>query len=115
MQANQLLHAKSISLAESEARATELTARLRQKLHDLKKLTRLLGSLEDVAMRLRSSRRWKLANPMVSLRSKFLRGSEPAGYDHLDKVVAAYRRWRIAHPELDDLDDRFSSSTARRP
>ena len=84
-----------------------LTARLRQKLHELKKLTRLLGSLEDVAMRLRSSRRWKLANPMVSLRSKFLRGSEPAGYDHLDKMVAAYRRWRIAHPELDDLDEQI--------
>ena len=94
-------------MAESEARATELTARLRQKLHELKKLTRLLGSLEDVAMRLRSSRRWKLANPMVSLRSKFLRGSEPAGYDHLDKMVAAYRRWRIAHPELDDLDEQI--------
>ncbi len=107
VQTNQLLHAKSISLAESEARATELTARLRQKLHDLKKLTRLLGTLEDVAMRLRSSRRWKLANPMVSLRSKFLRGSGPAGYDHLDKVVAAYRRWRIAHPELDDLDEQI--------
>ena len=106
-QTNQLLHAKSISLGESEARATELTARLRQKLHGLKKLTRLLGSLEDVAMRLRSSRRWKLANPIVSLRSRFLRGSEPAGYDHLDKVVAAYRRWRIAHPELDDLDEQI--------
>ena len=96
-----------LSLGESQARATELTARLRQKLHELKKLTRLLGSLEDVAMRLRSSRRWKLANPMVSLRSKFLRGSEPAGYDHLDKMVAAYRRWRIAHPELDDLDEQI--------
>ena len=107
MQTNQLLHAKSISLAESEARATELTARLRQKLHDLKKLTRLLGTLEDVAMRLRSSRRWKLANPMVSLRNKFLRGSGPVGYDHLDKLVAAYRRWRIAHPELDDLDEQI--------
>ena len=107
VQTNQLLHAKSISLAEGEARATELTARLRQKLHDLKKLTRLLGSLEEVAMRLRSSRRWKLANPMVSLRSKFLRRSEPAGYDHLDKVVAAYRRWRIAHPEVDDLDEQI--------
>src|ERR1700730_13603526 len=93
-QTNRLLHSKSISLAESEARVTELMARLRRQLHDAKKLTRLLGSLEDVAARLRSSRRWKLANPIVSLRNKFLRGGGPVGYGHLDKVVAAYQRWR---------------------
>ena len=106
-QANRLLHSKSISLAESEARITELMARLRQQLHDAKKLTRLLGSLEDVTARLRSSRRWKLANPIVSLRNKFLRGGEPVGYDHLDKVVAAYQLWRSAHPELEDLDEQI--------
>ncbi len=106
-QASRLLHTKSISLAESEARVTELMARLRQQLHDAKKLTRLLGSLEDVTARLRSSRRWKLANPIVSLRNKFLRGGEPVGYDHLDKVVAAYQRWRSAHPELDALDEQI--------
>jgi GT2 family glycosyltransferase len=106
-QTNRLLHSKSISLAESEARITELTARLRQQLHDAKKLTRLLGSLEDVTARLRSSRRWKLANPIVSLRNKFLRGGEPVGYDHLDKVLVAYQRWRSAHPELEDLDEQI--------
>src|SRR6202011_5369776 len=106
-QANRLLHSKNISLAESEARVTELTTRLRQQLHDAKKLTRLLGSLEDVTARLRSSRRWKLANPIVSLRNKFLRGGEPVGYDHLDKLVAAYQRWRSAHPELEDLDEQI--------
>src|SRR5439155_10214927 len=106
-QTNRLLHSKNISLAESEARATELIARLRQQLHDTKKLTRLLGSLEDVTARLRSSRRWKLANPIVSLRNKFLRGGEPVGYDHLDKVVAEYQRWRSARPELDDLDEQI--------
>ena len=106
-QTNRLLHSKSISLAESEARVTELTTRLRQQLHDAKKLTRLLGSLEDVTARLRSSRRWKLANPIVSLRNKFLRGGEPVGYDHLDKVVAAYQLWRSAHPELEDLDEQI--------
>ena len=106
-QTNRLLHSKSISLAESEARVTELMARLRRQLHDAKKLTRLLGSLEDVTARLRSSRRWKLANPIVSLRNKFLRGGEPVGYDHLDKVVAAYQQWRSAHPELEDLDEQI--------
>jgi GT2 family glycosyltransferase len=106
-QANRLLHSKSISLAESEARVTELRARLRQQLHDATRLTRLLGSLEDVAARLRSSRRWKLANPIVSLRNKLLRGGEPVGYDHLDKVVAAYQRWRSVHPELKDLDEQI--------
>jgi len=106
-QTNRLLHSKSISLAESEARVTELTAKLRQQLHDAKKLTRLLGSLEDVAARLRSSRRWKLANPIVSLRNKFLRGGEPVGYDHLDKVVAAYQGWRSVHPELENLDEQI--------
>ena len=106
-QANRLLHSKSISLAESEARITELRARLRQQLHDAKKLTRLLGSVEEVAARLRSSRRWKLANPIVSLRNKLLRGGEPVGYDHLDKVIAAYQRWRTEHPELKDLDEQI--------
>src|ERR1700682_5887412 len=106
-QANRLLHSKSISLAESEAQVTELTARLRQQLHAAKKLTRLLGNLEDVTARLRASRRWKLANPIVTLRNKLLRGGEPVGYDHLDKVVAAYRQWRSAHPELDDLDEQI--------
>ena len=106
-QANRLLHSKSISLAESEARVTELMTRLRQQLHAAKKFTRLLGSLEDVTARLRSSRRWKLANPIVSLRNKFLRGGEPVGYDHLDRVVAAYRQWRSAHPELDNLDEQI--------
>jgi methyl-accepting chemotaxis protein len=57
-QTNRLLHSKSISLAESEARVVELTTRLRRQLHDAQKLTRLLGSLEDVTARLRSSRRW---------------------------------------------------------
>ena len=106
-QANRLLHSKSISLAESEAQVTELTTRLRQQLHAAKKLTRLLGNLEDVTARLRASRRWKLANPIVTLRNKLLRGGEPVGYDHLDKVVAAYRQWRSAHPELDDLDEQI--------
>jgi GT2 family glycosyltransferase len=106
-QTNRLLHSTSISLAESEARVVELTARLRRQLHDAKKLISLLGSLEDVTARLRSSRRWKLANPIVSLRNKFLRGGEPVGYDHLDKVVTAYQRWRSAHPELEDLDEQI--------
>src|SRR5207249_759199 len=47
------------------------------------------------------------ANPIVSLRNKFLRGGEPVGYDHLDKVVAEYQRWRSARPELDDLDEQI--------
>jgi GT2 family glycosyltransferase/glycosyltransferase involved in cell wall biosynthesis len=106
-QANRLLHSKNVSLAESEALVSELTTRLRQQLHDAKKLTRLLGSLEDATARLGSSRRWKLANPIVSLRNTFLRGGEPVGYDHLDKVVAEYQRWRSAHPELQDLDEQI--------
>jgi O-antigen biosynthesis protein len=106
-QTNLLLHSRSISLAETEARANELRTRFRQKLHDLKKLVRMLESVEDVAMRLRSSRRWKLANPIASLRNTISRNSEPVGYDHLDKVVAAYQRWRKAHPDMDDLAEQI--------
>src|SRR5207249_3300614 len=61
-QINHLLHNKSISLAEHEARVLELTTRLRKQLWDTRRLSHLLDDTEKAAARLRSSRRWKLAN-----------------------------------------------------
>src|SRR6266566_432849 len=57
-----LLHDKSVSLAEQEQRVIELTDRLRKQLWSTRKLSRLLDDTEKAAARLRSSRRWKLAN-----------------------------------------------------
>jgi hypothetical protein len=31
------------------------------------------------------------------------------GYGHLDKVVAAYSRWRASHPEIGKLDDEINA------
>src|SRR4029077_10767831 len=45
--------------------------------------------------------------PIANLRNKISRKSEPVGYEHLDKVVAAFQRWRKVHPDLDDLDEQI--------
>ncbi len=104
---NQELHAKAISLAGNEARVRELTERLRAQLSATKKLSYLLVDVEEAAARLRSSRRWKLANPVAALRAVSTHDSGFLGYGHLDKIVFAYRRWRKTRPEMDKLDDQI--------
>ena len=99
---NQLLHAKSISLAESEARGDDLRKRLRQQLQATRKLSRLLDEADDAAARLRASVRWQIANPVAALKAKLSpsqsRGS--LGYGHLERIVSAYRQWRRPIPRL---------------
>ena len=107
VQTNQLLHARSISLAESEARGDELRNGLRQQLQATKKLSRLLDDLDDAAARLRSSRRWQIANPIAALKDKFSPGRGSLGYGHLEKIVSAYRKWLTAHPEVAAIDDQI--------
>ena len=67
---NQLLHAGSINLAESEARGDDLRNRLRQQLKATRKLSPLLDEADDAASRLRSSARWQIANPVAALKAK---------------------------------------------
>src|SRR5262249_50859331 len=70
MEMNSLLHQRSVNLAEDEKYITELTDRLRKQLQNTRRLSRLLGDTEDAARKLRTSRRWKLANPGATIKAK---------------------------------------------
>jgi len=69
-----------------------------------RKLSRLLDNVENAAERLANSRRWKLANVGSVIKAKLFRGRVSIGYDPLDKIVAAYSRWRVSHPEIGKLN-----------
>ena len=108
-QINHLLHNKSISLAEHEARVLELTTRLRKQLWDTRRLSHLLDDTEKATARLRSSRRWKLANPGTALQAKLFPGKVSTGYGHLEKIVTAYSNWRASHPEVARIEDEIKA------
>ena len=105
VESNHLLHGKSISLAESEARVVELTNDLRRQLKATKKLSQLLDDVNSAAARLRSSRRWKIANPIAALKAALLPKRRLMGYGHLEKIVSAYAKWRSNHSEVDKVDE----------
>ena len=67
---NGLLHQRSVNLAEDEKYIAELTDRLRKQLHNTRRLSRLLDDTDDAARKLRTSRRWQLANPGATLKAK---------------------------------------------
>src|SRR4030095_1192508 len=102
---NDLLHHRSVNLAEDEKYIGELTDRLRKQLHNTRRLSRLLEDAEDAARTLRTSRRWELANPGATLKAKLAHRKVPVGYGHLEKIVAAYSKWRKEHPEIKQIDD----------
>jgi hypothetical protein len=108
--------------AESAARATlsrakhqrdiaELTKRLREQLWDTRKLLHLLDEVENAAARLRSSRRWKLANPVTAIEAKLFPDKVSLGYGHLEKIVALYLQWRTSRPEIAKIDDQIKTFT----
>jgi len=82
---------------------------LRKQLWDARKLSRLLDEAENAAARLRSSRRWKLANPMTAIEAKLFPGKVSMGYGHLEKIVAAYSEWRASHPEIAKIEEQISA------
>ena len=88
-----------------ERSIAELTDRLRRQLWDTRRLSRLLDDTENAATRLRSSRRWKLANPGTAIQAKLFPGKVSLGYGHLEKIVAAYSQWRASHPEIAKIED----------
>src|SRR4029077_5073244 len=88
----------------------ELTDRLRKQLHNTRRLSRLLDDTEDAARKLRTSRRWQLANPGATLKAKLAHRKEPAGYGHLERIVAAYSKWRKEHPEIKKIDDEIQAA-----
>jgi GT2 family glycosyltransferase/glycosyltransferase involved in cell wall biosynthesis len=106
---NRLLHEKGISLAEQERRVTELTDRLRKQLWDKRRLSHLLDDAEKAAARLRSSRRWKLANPWRAIQAQLFGGKVLTGYGHIEKIVAAYSQWRASHPEIARIEDEIKA------
>src|SRR6266511_2167538 len=107
---NGLLHQRSVNLAEDEKYITELTDRLRKQLHNTRRLSRLLDDADDAARKLRTSRRWQLANPGATLKAKLTHRKAPAGYGHLEKIVAAYSKWRKEHPEIKKIDDEIKAA-----
>jgi GT2 family glycosyltransferase/glycosyltransferase involved in cell wall biosynthesis len=109
MEMNVLLHQKSVNLAEDEQYITELTDRLRKQLYNTRRLSRLLDDADDAARKLRTSRRWQLANPGATLKAKLAHRKAPAGYGHLEKIVAAYSKWRKEHPEIKRIDDEIKA------
>jgi GT2 family glycosyltransferase len=110
MEMNDLLHQRSVNLAEDEKYITELTDRLRKQLQNTRRLSRLLDDTQDTARKLRTSRRWKFANPGATLKAKLSRGKAPPGYGHLERIVAAYSKWRTEHPELAKIDDEIKAA-----
>ena len=104
----------SISLAKSEAQGEDLRNRLCQQLKATKRLSRLLDEAEDAAARLRSSARWRFANPIAALKAKLYpsRSREVLGYGHLEKIVSTYEKWLTAHSEVAAIDEQIQALTS---
>jgi GT2 family glycosyltransferase len=109
-QLRQRILGMKVNLAEDERYIGELTDRLRKQLQNTRRLSRLLEDAEEAARKLRTSRRWKLANPGETLKASLSRGRGPQGYGHLEKIVAAYSKWRTEHPELAKIDDEIKAA-----
>jgi len=109
MQMNRLLHNRSVNLAEDERYIAQLTDRLRKQLWNTRRFARLLDDAEKAAVRLRTSRRWKLANPGAALKATFSKEKTLPGYGHLEKIVKAYSQWRASHPEIAKIEDEIQS------
>jgi len=108
LQTNELLQKLSIRLNQFEMRTVSLSDRLRKQLLETKRLTRLLDQIDNAAVLLRSSRRWKLANPFSAIAAIVARKPLP-GFGHLDKNVEKYRLWRTNHPEIDTIAEEIQS------
>jgi GT2 family glycosyltransferase/glycosyltransferase involved in cell wall biosynthesis len=111
---NNLLHQRSVNLAEDEKYIGELTARLRKQLHNTRRLSRLLDDTDAAARKLRTSIRWQLANPGATLKAKLAHRKGAPGYGHLERIVAAYSKWRKEHPEIKKIDHEIKAAQVAR-
>jgi hypothetical protein len=93
--------------AKHERSIAKLTKRLLGQLWNTRALLHLLDNVENAAARLRSSRRWNLANPVTAIKAKLFPNKVSLGYGYLEKVVASYLQWRTAHPEIAKIDDQI--------
>jgi hypothetical protein len=94
-------------LQRLQAHVAKLTNKLREQLWNTKKLLHLLDEVESAAARLRSSRRWKLANPVTAIKAKLFPKKVSLGYGHLEKVVASYLQWKASAAEIAKIDDQI--------
>ena len=94
-------------LQRLQAHIIKLTSRLREQLGNTRKLLHLLDEVESAAARLRSSRRWKLANPVTAIKAKLFPNKVSLGYGHLERVVASYLQWRASRVEIAKIDDQI--------
>ena len=115
---SQIVRQEQHYTAEIEVYKSQI-GRLHGQLRDTRKLSRLLDNLENAAKQLSNSRRWKLANIGAVIKAKLSHGRVRTGYEPLDKIVAAYSRWRASHPEIGKLDDELNAlqlqTTPKRP
>ena len=111
---NDLLHQRSVNLAEDEKYIGELTDRLRKQLYNTRRLSRLLDDTDAAARKLRTSLRWQLANPGATLKAKLGHRKAPTGYGHLERIVAAYSKWLKEHPEIKKIDDEIKAAQVVR-
>jgi hypothetical protein len=98
--------------AESEEYKSQLDSlhkQLRDTTNLARKLSRLLDNVQNAAEQLADSRRWKLANVGTVIKAKLSGGKVSTGYNPLDRIVAAYSRWRASHPEIRKLDEEISA------
>jgi hypothetical protein len=95
-------------IEEYKSQLDSLHKHLRDTTNLSRKLSRLLDNVENVAKQLSNSRRWKLANVGAVIKAKLSRGKVSTGYDPLDKIVAAYSRWRASHPEIARIEEKSS-------
>ena len=101
------LQRSQVELQRLRAHVTELTNKLREQLWNTRKLLHLLDEVESAAARLRSSRRWKLANPVTAIKAKLFPNKVSLGYGHLERVVASYLQWRASRVEIAKIDDQI--------
>ena len=106
---NTLLHQRSVNLAEDEKYIVELTNRLRKQLQYSTAFA-LAGGYRGRARKLQTSRRWKLANPGAALKAKLFHRKAPPGFGHLERIVAAYSKWRKEHPSMAKIDDEIKAA-----
>ncbi len=102
------LNRTRVQLAHKENRVEQVTSELRRQLLSVKKLTWFIKETEKAAVRLRTSRRWRIANPFAALRA-LLGNRESPGYGHLEKIISDFSRWRAAHPEIEAIDERLQT------
>jgi O-antigen biosynthesis protein len=114
---NELVRDKSISLAASQAREDQLRKRLRLQLKATEKLCGFLEKVDKAALRLRSSARWQIANPLAALKARLSPRKSRAllGYGHLERIVSAYHKWRDSHSETAAIDNQIQTLMSGAP